>query len=132
VTGYSAGLPGSAKWRVPGHVNAFGELCQIRWVQAQHRLLGYDVHIAVELAYPKALVLPHCHGCPVAFCLWAQVQTMIQIDDRRKRSNSKGGLRSRTYATLIALLSVTGLRISEALKLTVADVTRDGLHGSVR
>src|SRR5260370_25165543 len=40
---------------------------------------------------------------------------------------SKGGLRSRTYATLIALLAVTGLRISEALKLTVADVTRDGL-----
>ncbi|KUM25076.1 hypothetical protein AU467_27775 [Mesorhizobium loti] len=31
------------------------------------------------------------------------------------------------YAGLIALLSVTGLRISEALKLTVADVTRDGL-----
>jgi integrase/recombinase XerD len=28
---------------------------------------------------------------------------------------------------LIALLSVTGLRISEALKLTIADVTRDGL-----
>jgi integrase/recombinase XerD len=40
---------------------------------------------------------------------------------------SKGGLRSWTYATLIALLSVTGLRISEALKLTVADVTLDGL-----
>src|SRR5277367_4027193 len=39
----------------------------------------------------------------------------------------KGGLRSLTYATLIALLSATGLRISEALKLTVADVTRDGL-----
>jgi integrase len=39
----------------------------------------------------------------------------------------KGGLRPRAYATLIALLSVTGLRISEALKLTVADVTRDGL-----
>ena len=39
----------------------------------------------------------------------------------------KGGLRSWTYATLIALLSVSGLRISEALKLTVADVTRDGL-----
>jgi integrase/recombinase XerD len=36
------------------------------------------------------------------------------------RLRSKGGLRSRTYATLIALLSVTGLRISEALKLTVA------------
>jgi integrase/recombinase XerD len=43
------------------------------------------------------------------------------------RLRPKGGLRSRTYATLIALLSVTGLRISEGLKLTVADVTRDGL-----
>lgn len=43
------------------------------------------------------------------------------------RLRPKGGLRSRTYATLIALLSVTGLRISEALKLAVADVTRDGL-----
>ena len=43
------------------------------------------------------------------------------------RLRPKGGLRSRTYATLIALLVVTGLRISEALKLTIADVTRDGL-----
>ena len=39
----------------------------------------------------------------------------------------KGGLRSLTYATLIALLSAAGLRISEALKLTVADVTGDCL-----
>jgi integrase len=39
----------------------------------------------------------------------------------------QGGLRALTYAVLIALLSVTGLRISEALKLTVGDVTRDGL-----
>ncbi|VIO69732.1 tyrosine-type recombinase/integrase [Bradyrhizobium ivorense] len=37
------------------------------------------------------------------------------------------GLRPHTQATLIALLSSTGLRISEALKLTIADVTRDGL-----
>jgi integrase/recombinase XerD len=43
------------------------------------------------------------------------------------RLRPKGGLRPWTYATLIALLSVTGLRISEALKLTVADLTRDGL-----
>src|SRR6516164_7608840 len=43
------------------------------------------------------------------------------------RLRPKGGLRPWTYATLIALLTVTGLRISEALKLTVADVTRDGL-----
>jgi integrase len=37
------------------------------------------------------------------------------------------GLRPQTYATLIALLAVTGLRISEALKLQVADMTNDGL-----
>jgi integrase/recombinase XerD len=43
------------------------------------------------------------------------------------RLGPKGSLRPWTYATLIALLSVTGLRISEALKLTVADLTRDGL-----
>ena len=43
------------------------------------------------------------------------------------RLRPKGGLRSLTYATLIALLSVSGLRISEALKLTVADVSNDGL-----
>ena len=43
------------------------------------------------------------------------------------RLRPMGGLRPHTYATLIALLSATGLRISEALKLTIADVTVDGL-----
>ena len=43
------------------------------------------------------------------------------------RIRPAGGLRPQTYATLIALLAVTGLRISEALKLQVADVTNDGL-----
>jgi len=39
----------------------------------------------------------------------------------------KNGLRSQTYAALIALLGATGLRISEALNLKVADITKDGL-----
>jgi len=38
-----------------------------------------------------------------------------------------GSLRPRTYSTLFALLSVTGLRISEALSLKLKDVTADGL-----
>ena len=39
----------------------------------------------------------------------------------------KAGLRPQTYCALIALLAATGLRISEALKLKVADITGDGL-----
>jgi len=46
------------------------------------------------------------------------------------RLRPKGGLRSLTYATLIALLSATGLRISEALHLTLADV--DARSGTLR
>jgi integrase len=40
---------------------------------------------------------------------------------------TSGALRSRTYATLLALLATTGLRISEALGLRFADITADGL-----
>jgi integrase len=36
-------------------------------------------------------------------------------------------MRPQTYATLIRLLAVTGLRISEALHLLVSDVTPNGL-----
>jgi integrase len=36
-------------------------------------------------------------------------------------------LRRQTYATLIALLSCTGLRVSEAIRLRYDDITRDGL-----
>lgn len=43
------------------------------------------------------------------------------------RLRSMRGMSPCTQATLIALLSATGLRISEALKLTIADVTREGL-----
>ena len=40
---------------------------------------------------------------------------------------SPGALRSQSYATLLALLAITGLRISEALSLRFADITADGL-----
>ena len=39
----------------------------------------------------------------------------------------RGALRPHTYATLLALLASTGLRISEALGLRFADITADGL-----
>jgi integrase/recombinase XerD len=43
------------------------------------------------------------------------------------RLGPPGSLRPHTYSTLIALLSVTGLRISEALALRFDDVIADGL-----
>ena len=58
------------------------------------------------------------------------IYSAMEIDrliEAARRLRPKGGLRSLTYATLIALLAATGLRISEALKLTFADITSDGL-----
>jgi integrase/recombinase XerD len=43
------------------------------------------------------------------------------------RLGPRGTMRAQTYATLIALLASTGLRISEALGLRFADITDDGL-----
>ena len=43
------------------------------------------------------------------------------------RLSPPDALRPQTYATLISLLAATGLRIAEALALTVADLTPDGL-----
>jgi integrase/recombinase XerD len=43
------------------------------------------------------------------------------------RLGPRGALRAQTYATLLALLASTGLRISEALGLRHADITADGL-----
>jgi integrase/recombinase XerD len=43
------------------------------------------------------------------------------------RLRPRGSLRPLTYATLFGLLAATGLRISEALRLVVDDITADGL-----
>ena len=43
------------------------------------------------------------------------------------RLGPSGSLKSSTYETLFGLLAATGMRVSEALALQVADVTADGL-----
>jgi len=50
-----------------------------------------------------------------------------QLLEKAVRLPPTGSLRPRTYFTLLALLAVTGLRISEALSLRLEDVTPDGL-----
>jgi len=50
-----------------------------------------------------------------------------QLIDVGARLGPAGSLRPRTMSTVLALLFATGLRISEALALRIADVTPDGL-----
>ena len=54
----------------------------------------------------------------------AQLNALLQ---RAARLPPPQSLRPWTYCTLFSLLAVTGLRISEALALTLDDVTADGL-----
>src|SRR5262249_37853754 len=49
-----------------------------------------------------------------------------------RRLRSPTGLRSQTYATLVGLLSCTGLRVSEALRLSRADVDPDQATLTIR
>ena len=52
--------------------------------------------------------------------------------DACDRMEPRGGLRPLTYKTLFGLIAATGLRISEALKLQVADVDLSGSTLTVR
>jgi integrase len=56
--------------------------------------------------------------------------TPLQIEQLIKAARElkpRGSIRPLTYATLLGLLAATGLRVSEALTLTVSDLTADGL-----
>lgn len=53
-----------------------------------------------------------------------EVQRLLYAASQLK---PEGTIRPKTYTTLFALLAVTGLRISEALALNIADLTDDGL-----
>ncbi|MEX3935811.1 hypothetical protein AB4Y32_29140 [Paraburkholderia phymatum] len=50
-----------------------------------------------------------------------------QLIDAALKLEPTNALRPQTYASLIALLSATGLRVSEALNLRSADITPEGL-----
>jgi integrase len=54
-------------------------------------------------------------------------EQLQQLLDATARLRPKGSLRPLTYYTLFGLLAATGLRISEALRLRLDDVTADGL-----
>jgi integrase len=53
----------------------------------------------------------------------AQIRQIIRVAKQTGRSN----FRQRTYSTFFALLSCTGMRVSEAIRLRYDDITPDGL-----
>lgn len=63
-----------------------------------------------------------------------RIPYIFSADDIRRLLESagtlgpEGSLRPHTYRTLFGLIAATGLRVSEALGLTLEDVTEDGLH----
>jgi integrase/recombinase XerC len=59
-------------------------------------------------------------------------QELGDLLDLAGRMTPQGGLRPLTYKTLFGLIAATGLRISEALKLQVADVDLAGATLTVR
>jgi integrase/recombinase XerD len=67
--------------------------------------------------YRKLRRVPHIYS-------YDEIENLILAAKKLPSFNS---LRSETYATLISLLTATGLRISEALHLLVSDITADGL-----
>jgi integrase/recombinase XerD len=69
--------------------------------------------------YRKRRPVPHIYSL-------SEINSLIEA---ALRLRPKGGLalRPQTYATLLALLASTGLRVSEALGLLHTDVTADGL-----
>jgi integrase/recombinase XerD len=79
--------------------------------------VGHELPPANHFGARKRRRTPHIYSA----------DEIVRLIDAALRIRPMGGLRPHTYATLIALLSATGLRISEALKLTIADVTSDGL-----
>ncbi|HSZ90681.1 MAG TPA: tyrosine-type recombinase/integrase [Acetobacteraceae bacterium] len=87
----------------------------VRHVQAED--VGHKLPPANYFGARKRRRTPHIYTTDEISCL---IEAALRL-------RPMGGLRPYTYTTLIALLTATGLRISEALKLTIADVTSDGL-----
>lgn len=74
---------------------------------------------------PPDDVFVHRHRRPRPFIFSpGEIESLVA---HAARLGPTGSLRPHTYSTLFALLATTGLRISEALKLRLTDLTPDGL-----
>jgi integrase/recombinase XerD len=94
------------------------EVCRFaRHLRAEdHR---HELPPATYFGYRQKRPVPHIYS----------LSDINRLIEAALRLRPKGGLalRPQTYATLLALLATTGLRVSEALGLRYADVTADAL-----
>ena len=74
---------------------------------------------------PPAAVFPRRHRRPTPYIF--SPQELQALYTRAARLGPPGSLRPHTYSTLLALLAVTGLRISEAIALRLNDHVTEGL-----
>jgi integrase len=108
----------AARWaRLPAEASPLQQARRLELVRcfARHRAI-FDP--GTEIPPEGLLGSAHCRTTPHIYSE-AELSTLLAAA-RRLRSHT--GLRPRTYATLIGLLSCTGLRISEALRLSRGDV----------
>ena len=77
----------------------------------------HDLVPRYVFAHKRRRAFPHIFS-PAELC---------QLLDATARLRPKGSLRPHTYHTLFALLAATGLRISEAMRLVLDDITAHGL-----
>jgi integrase len=108
----------AARWaRLPAEAAPLYQARRLEVVRcfARHRAI-FDP--ATEIPPEGLLGSAHRRTAPHIYSE-AELSTLLAAARRLPPSD---GLRPRTYATLIGLLICTGLRISEALKLTLRDV----------
>jgi len=74
---------------------------------------------------PPAGFFPHRHRRPTPYIF--SPQELQALMAQAARLGPSGSLRPHTYSTLLALLAVTGLRISEAIALRLCDHRPEGL-----
>lgn len=78
---------------------------------------NHELPPARHFGYRKTRRVPFIYTC-------ADIERLVNT---ALQSGPPGTLQPQTYATLIALLSATGIRISEALNLGLADTTPEGI-----
>jgi integrase len=112
------------------HVARTGPFTAARRLEVVRPFAAHYRQFEPATEVPPPFILGHGHGR-----LAPHIYTDQEISDLLDAAGGltpQGGLRPLTYETLFGLIAATGLRISEALKLQVADIDLSGATLTVR